>query len=144
VVPVVLAIGACDLKPAPKKQAQAKPAAASPAAAATPAAVPATAVAPASPNADTGAQACLEVGVRVSDIMIASATDAVLRAQYEQARSDIVRATAQSCMNGKWDAALRGCFLAAKTQPELDACKGRVPAPAPAPTPTSALGPTRG
>lgn len=131
VIPIALAIGACDLKPAPKKKPQAAAAPAAPAAAAPvvpPAPRPAaiTAVAPASADADVRAQACLEVGVRVADIMIASATDAVLKAQYEQARSDVVRATANSCTNGQWDAALRQCFLNARTQPEVDACKGRV------------------
>lgn len=140
VIPVVLAIGACDLKPAPKKKPQAA------AAAVAPVTAPAvTAVAPARPSADAGPQACLEVGVRVADILIASATDAVLKAQYEQARADTVRATAASCTAGQWDATLRGCFLAAKTQPEIDACKGRVRAPGTpgAPVPTM-MPPTRG
>jgi hypothetical protein len=131
VIPIALAIGACDLKPAPKKKPQAAPAAAAAAPGVPPAPGPAaiTAVAPASADADVRAQACLEVGVRVADIMIASATDAVLKAQYEQARSDTVRATATSCTTGQWDAALRQCFLSARTQPEVDACKGRVRAP---------------
>jgi hypothetical protein len=135
VIPVALAIGACDLKPAPKKKPQAAATAPAAAAATAPVVPPAprpaaiTAVAPASADADVRAEACLQVGVRVADIMIASATDAVLKAQYEQARTDVVRATANSCTNGQWDAALRQCFLNARTQPEVDACKGRVRAP---------------
>ena len=147
VIPIVFAIGACDLKPAPKK----KPAAAAAAAAAAAVAPALTAVAPARASGDLGPQSCNEVGVRVADIMIASATDAVLKAQYEQARADTVRATAASCTNGQWDATLRQCFLTAKTQPEIDACKGRVRAPgtpgAPAPTlvpAPAAPAPTRG
>jgi hypothetical protein len=79
----------------------------------------------------------MQVAVRVANLVVASATDALLRAQYEQARSDTVRATAEACVKNRWDADLRRCFLTASTQPELDACKARAPG-------TATSRPTRG
>lgn len=115
---IVLVIGACDLKPAPKKQ----PAAAPPVAAAP-------APAPAAAGDDLG-KACMDVGVRIAEVLIASATEPTLKAQYEQARADIVRSSSEACVRGKWDAELRRCFLTASTQPQLDACNARAPGPA--------------
>jgi hypothetical protein len=122
---VIGVTGACDLKPTPRKQPE--PAAAS-------AQVPAPASAAADP--DNAAQACMQIGARVADLTVTSAPDAVARAQFEQARADTVRAIAEACLRGKWDAGLRRCFLAASTQPEVDACKARAPAGA-RPTPGS-------
>ena len=68
--------------------------------------------------------------MRVASIIAASAADAVLKAQYEQARADTVRSTAEACMRGKWDAEVRQCFLTASTLPAIDACKTRAPGPA--------------
>lgn len=119
VLGIVLVIGACDLKPAPKKKAV-------PAAAAAPAPAPG---APGGAPEDLG-QACMQIGVRVADVLVASAADAVLKAQYEQERANTVRSTAEACMRGKWDAELRRCFLAAATQPQIDACNARAPGPA--------------
>ncbi len=117
------ALGACDLRPAPRKQAE-------PAAAAAPATAAAPAPAPATAGANDLAGACMQIGIRVADVLIASAADAVLKAQYEQARTDTVRSTAEACMRGQWDAGLRQCFLTASTQPQLDACNARAPGPA--------------
>jgi hypothetical protein len=122
---IVLVIGACDLKPAPKKKAE--PAAA--AAPAVPSPSPAPAPAPAQAESEDLARACMQIGVKVADVLISSAADAVLKAQYEQARADTVRSTAEACMRGKWDVSLRRCFLAATTQPEVDACNARAPGP---------------
>ena len=72
----------------------------------------------------------MAVAVRVANVVVASATDAVLKAQYEQARADTVRSTAEACMRGKWDDSLRQCFLTASTQAQLDACSARAPGPA--------------
>jgi hypothetical protein len=87
----------------------------------------------------------MEIGVRVANIVVANAADAVLKAQLEGERGNTVRSVAEACMRGKWDAGLRRCFLTATTQPQLDACNARAPAPAPAPAPGQAPGqPTRG
>jgi hypothetical protein len=91
---------------------------------------PGTPPGPAGSDAEDLAQACMRIGIKVADVLIASAADAVLKAQYEQARSDTIRSTAEACMRGKWDAALRGCFLAATSQPQIDACNARAPGPA--------------
>jgi hypothetical protein len=119
---VVLALAACDLKPSPRKQ---------PAAATAPAAAPA-APAPAATTTDPDdlTQACRQIGIQVANVMVASATDAVAKAQYEQARADTVRATAEACMRARWDAPIRQCFLSASTQSELAACSARAPGPA--------------
>jgi len=96
--------------------------------------------APAAAAADTDnlAQACMQIGVRVANITVTSAPDAVARSQFEQARADSVRSIAEACMRGKWDPGLRRCFLTASTQPEIDACDARAPAGAAArPTPGS-------
>jgi hypothetical protein len=69
------------------------------------------------------------VGIRIAEVLIATTADPGLKASYEQDRTNIVRSTAQSCINGKWDEALRACFMAAKTQEEVNTCKGRVRAP---------------
>jgi hypothetical protein len=144
---IVLVIGACELKPAPKQQPQAPAAATGTAAAGAPAPPPAPApgsgAAPApAPAVPAGApedlgQACMQIGVRVAGIMIASATDPVMKAQLEQARADTVRSTAEACVRGKWDADVRRCFLTASSQAEITACSARTPGPA-------ASKPTRG
>lgn len=96
-----------------------------------PAPTPAPAPAPPPPAADADpAQSCMQIGIRVAGLLIANATDPVLRAQYEQARADTVRSTAEACMRGKWDAEVRQCFLTASTLPAIDACKTRAPGPA--------------
>lgn len=144
-VGLVLVLVACDHKPAPKKQPiVAKAVMSAPAPVGAPA--PGTAAAPTAPavkltpapagGADgVAAEACLQIGIRIADLAIASATDA-MKAQLEQARTDIVRSSAEACTKGAWDAEVRGCFLTAKTLQDLDACKLRVP-PTP-PTPPAA------
>lgn len=157
---VLISLGACEHKPAPRQKAAAPAAAAAKAptaagggvnpgakaapgaanaatAGANPAAAgvnPAPAGAPGAAGAEAGgenvAQSCMQVGVRVADLIVASAGDAVMKAQLEQARADTVRSTAEACMRGKWDAGLRQCFLAASTRAELDACSARAPGPA--------------
>jgi len=157
---IVLVIGACDHKPAPKTKPE-------PAAAAAPAPAPAVtaerppapgtpgapaAPRPAAPAPAPGAaaaaaaeplspaemgKACMEVAVRVANVLAASATDALLKAQYEQARADTVRSVAEACMRNRWDDGVRRCFLAASTQADVDACNARAPG-------TPAGRPTRG
>jgi hypothetical protein len=130
---LVLVIGACDLKPAPRKKVDPAAAAAAPVpapGAQAPGAQAPGAQALGAQAPEDPAQACMQVGVRVADVLVASAADAVLRAQFEQERANTVRSTAEAGMRGEWDAALRQCFLTAATQPQLDACKARAPGPA--------------
>jgi len=138
---IVLVIGACDHKPAPKQQQAAAAPTPAPASATVTAPAPAPAPAPTpTPTpapGDDSAQACMEIGVRAANILVANAPDAQAKAQFEQARTDIVRATAQSCMKNKWDAELRQCFLSAASQAQFDACSARAPGAA-------ASKPTRG
>ena len=152
-------IAACDFKPAPKTKREPAPGtasvvsptpapAAAPARAPTPTAPTPTPAAPAGPipvppappgvaDLDDPGQACMQLAVRVANIFIASAEDASQRAQYEQARADTVRTTAQACVRNTWDKEMRRCFFAASTRAELDACNARAPG-----QPTSR--PTRG
>lgn len=150
---IVLVIGACDLKPAPKKKPQTAtvtaaapgttpgtapaavptppptvptPPTGAPAAATPPAAPPA--VTPAVPTGDLElAQGCMQVAVRVANLIVSTATDAVLKAQYQQERANMVRAVAEACTRSKWDASVRQCFLTASTRAQLDACNARAP-----------------
>jgi len=147
-----IGLGACDHKPAPKQKPAAAAAApgTAPAGGTVPAAPPAGGTAPVAPSAPPAgagvapggeapvpgaegvgavAQACMQIGVRVADLLVASAGDAVMKAQLEQARADTVRSTAEACMRGKWDAELRQCFLTATTRAALDACSARAPGP---------------
>jgi hypothetical protein len=146
---IVLVLGACDLKPAPKKQPQPAvattatapaPGAAAPAPplppAAPPPGAPTPGQAPASPAVVTPAvpagdlelaQGCMQVAVRVANLIVSTAPDAVLKAQYEQERANMVRAVAEGCTRSKWEPDLRQCFLAASTREQLDACNARAP-----------------
>jgi hypothetical protein len=152
VLSLSIGIGACEHKPAPKQKPTAAAAANVPGAAggAAPAAAPtaptganpAAAVQPAQPTptiapvpagveggAENVAQTCMQIGVKIADVLVAGAGDAAMKAALEQARADTVRSTAEACMKGKWDAELRQCFLAAKTRAELDICSARAPGP---------------
>lgn len=135
-VGILFVIGACELRPAPKQDRGAAKAADATQPGGAAALPPAAAPAP-TPPAGGGAQqlddelgrACMEIGVRIAEVLVSTAGDDQLRARYEQERSTVVRATAEACMRGRWDATLRGCFLAAKNAADLDACNARAPGP---------------
>lgn len=147
---VLIAIaGACDLQPAPKKAPpSATPAVTPPAATPNmPAAVPgdagvalAVGDAPAAPKAPADAMdvtdRCLTLGAHVADVLLNEASDPSKKAALIQDRAKIVRRTAESCTRDAWNEPLISCYLAAKTQVTLQAC--RKPEPAPAAPPAGA------
>ncbi len=141
---VLLALaGACDLQPPPKKV----PAAATPSP--PPAAVPSRD--PALPGLDAGvagdaapapldamevSDRCVELGSHVAEVMISEAEDASKKSVLVQDRARIVRRTAESCTRDAWSTELITCYLAAKTQATLQACRKPDPQP---PKPTRVL-----
>ena len=141
---VLIAIaGACDLQPPPKKAPPtATPAATPPVADPNaPVAVSADAGvavavsdAPAAPKAPADAMdvsdRCLTLGTHVADVLLAEASDPSKKAALIQDRAKIVRRTAESCTRDAWNEPLISCYLAAKTQVTLQACRKPEPAPA--------------
>lgn len=143
---VLIAIaGACDLQPPPKKAPPAASPPTSPTAATpNPPSLPpsdagvAVAIGDAAAGARPPADAmevtdrCVQLGSHVAEVLIAEAEDPSKKSVLVQDRAKIVRRTAESCTRDAWSAELIGCYMAAKTQAKLTACrKPDVPAPAP-------------
>ncbi len=130
---VLLAIaGACDLQPPPKKAPPAATPAPSPAAVTPrePALPPLDAgiaavgdAAPAPPDAMEVSDRCVQLGSHVAEVLISEAEDASKKSVLIQDRAKIVRRTAESCTRDGWNAQLIGCYMAAKTQATLQACR---------------------
>lgn len=152
---VLIAIAsACDLQPAPKKAPPAATPAATPPIATpnAPAGVPADAGvaiavgdAPAAPKPPADAMdvtdRCVTLGTHVADVLLSEASDPSKKAALIQDRAKIVRRTAESCTRDAWNEALIGCYLGAKTQVKLQACRKPDPTPAAAPPLPSGTGP---
>lgn len=97
---------ACDHRPAERTQAP-PPVATGDAAAVAP---------------PVGDDPCMQVGVNVAEVIIASVTDPTQKAAYEQERTKMVKRFSDNCRREKWPPNIQGCFLAAKTQAAIDAC----------------------
>jgi hypothetical protein len=69
-----------------------------------------------------GDDVCLQIGAKITEIIIASTTDPTQKAAYDQERTKLVKRFSENCTNEKWPDAIRACFLAAKTSPEIEAC----------------------
>ncbi|MBA3453200.1 MAG: hypothetical protein H0T42_08920 [Deltaproteobacteria bacterium] len=143
---VLIAIaGACDLKPPPKKvppvSSQVTPPSFSnpnqptmpPGDAGVPVAVADAAAGPRPPaDAMEVTEQCVQLGSHVAEVLIAEAEDPSKKSVLVQDRAKIVRRTAESCTRDGWSSELIGCYLAAKTQAKLTACrKPDVAAPEP-------------
>lgn len=135
---VPLLLGACDLKPPPKKQAPAAEPAAppQPGPAAAPATPPPTAAqGSGAPGAPTPApqpevsQPCLDVSAHIASVMIAETTDPSQRASLEQEKTKIIRRSAEACTRDAWPDAARACFQQATTVPALQECGKQLKAP---------------
>jgi hypothetical protein len=120
---------ACDHKPAPRPEpAQPPPA---------PTQLADAGAAPQDPFADASLQLaridvspqCMEVGVRIADVMISTTTDPSQKAALEQDRAKLVRRTAETCSRDAWSDAARTCFLRATTQEQLQECGRNLRAP---------------
>ena len=136
---ILFVLAACELQPAPKVP---------PPAPAPTTAVPATppgdagvavvadaAPAPSPPAAAEVSNPCLETGAHVAQVLVDSAKDPAVKAQYEQARDKIVRATAEACTKQAWSEDARRCFVSAKVENDLRACEKKFPPPGPPPPP---------
>jgi len=150
VVLIALA-GACEHKPAPKRNppVQAPPTAAEPAAQVPvpptpPPPVPADAgvavaiadAVAAPPDAMVVSDRCVELGSHVAEVLIQEATDPSQKAAYTQDRARIVRRTAEGCTRDAWTEKTIACFMAGKTSAAMQACRKQEPvAPRPPPPP---------
>lgn len=117
---------ACELQPPPKPQP------------APPPPVPAAAPADAAPAGDARqklevSQACIDLGVHVAELLIASKLDPAERGIYEQQRTQIVRGTAEACTSQHWSDTQMRCYTDAKSEPALRDCETKYPPPGSAP-----------
>jgi len=131
----LLLLAACELQPAPRRQAPAAQTPPTPAPA--PAAAPADAAVVAMPPRIETTKQCIDVGVHVAEVLINSA-DPAQRGVIANERERIVKATAEACTTQAWSDDAAKCYLAANTQPQLKACETKFTPPRPR-TPT---GPT--
>jgi hypothetical protein len=92
-----------------------------------------SAAAPADAAASDVSNACVETGAHIAQVLIDSEQDPGTKAQYEQARSKIVRATAEACTKQTWSDDKRRCFDTTKTEADIRACEKKFPQPAPQP-----------
>ncbi len=140
---VLLALAAaCDLQPPPK---QAPPAPTTPAPAVAPSepalpaldagvAAPVGDAAPTPPDAMEVSDRCVRLGSHVAEVMINEAEDPSKKSVLVQDRARIVRRTAEGCTRDAWNEKLISCYMAAKTQATLQACRKpdvRPPPPSP-------------
>lgn len=113
---VLLALAACDFRPAPPKPAP-QPA---------PASTPVIDAAPAPPP---GSDACLDVGAHVGELWVATATDAAQKALYEQERTKTVKKMSDACTRDAWSDVARSCYMKAQKWLELEACSSLIKVP---------------
>jgi hypothetical protein len=136
-------LAACEIQPAPRKQAEPPPP--------PPSAMPPAPVADAAVIADAGIDAppaiqisaeCLEVGVKLAQVFIDSAGDPAQKSIAEQERSNVTRKTGEVCTTGRWSENARKCYLATKTPADIKKCEMKyTPPPAPPPPPPKGAGP---
>lgn len=117
---VVMLLFACDHRPPPPK--------------ANVADVPSVDAAP----VPAGDDVCLQIGAKIAEIIISATTDATQKAAYEQERTKLVKRFSDNCKAESWPDAIRGCFLAAKTSADIEACSRDLAKLQPATPPSSA------
>ena len=125
---MLLLLAACDHKPAPSPTQTPAPAVTADAAGGLVAV----------PSGDT----CMQIGTNIAEIIIAATADPQQKAAYEQERAKMVKRFSDNCQRESWSDATKGCFLAAKTQADVDACSRELAKtrPAPPPPPPTAAG----
>jgi hypothetical protein len=139
----MLLLAACELEPAPKpgKAPPQPPPAAAPTPAPTPpppppAPTPTPAPTP-NPNPTPAPpppveDACTKAAVRYVEIGIAEAKDPQLKQNLEIERARTVLRIEKGCRDQKWSEDITGCYVAAKTTPDLLVCTKKLqPAPPP-------------
>ena len=146
---IVVALGACELQPPPKKQAEPaqeaqpqaqKPVEAPPQPTPPPPAPPpeagsgAGSAAAAPPKIEITAP-CMEVAAKLAQVFIDGQTDPAQKSIAEQARADMTRKMGEACTVQPWSEGARKCYLAAKNEAGIRACEKKFPAPQPPPKP---------
>jgi hypothetical protein len=149
-------LAACELQPPPKQQA-APPAPVpaqqpAPPPAAPPPVIEGSAAGAGSAGAGSGSAApkieisapCLEVGAKIAQVFIDSATDTAHRTVLEQERANMTRKTGEACTTQSWSDQARACYLGTKTPADIKACETKFTPPPGAPpagaTPPAAAG----
>jgi hypothetical protein len=135
-LPIVL-LAACELQPPPPRQATPPAPAAAPVEAPSPRPTGAPAAAPGVAPMEISKQ-CMDIGVHVAGVIVASATDPAQRGVLEQERTRIVRATAEACTTQRWSEDAAKCFLATRNQAEIKDCESKHTAPPPPAAPPAA------
>ena len=121
----IAVVAACDLQP-PPKQAPAPPPPATPAAPATPADASIMAVlADAAPVTDE----CENIAVHITQVVIDSMKDAVLKANYEHDKPAVVLGFAQACTSQAWSKDAKQCYMDAKAEADVRVCEKKFPPP---------------
>jgi hypothetical protein len=128
-----LLLAACDLQP-PKRERE-RPVAATKPTEAAPAPSPPPTPTPA--PAEASSEECLAVAAHIVERVIANASDAQ-RPAFEQDKTRSVRNAATTCTTNKWSEEIRGCFLKAMAEQEIENCAKQLPAPTPRPAPAPA------
>jgi hypothetical protein len=143
---IVIALGACELQPPPKKQAEpaqeAQPQVQKPVEA-PPQPTPPPPPPEAGSGTGSGAVApkieitapCMEVAAKLAQVFIDGQTDPAQKSIAEQARADMTRKMGEACTVQPWSEGARKCYLAAKNEAAIRACEKKFPAPQPPPKP---------
>jgi hypothetical protein len=79
----------------------------------------------------TGDDPCLQVGVKIAELIIAATEDPTQKAAYEQDRTKLVKRFSDNCKRDNWPDVARTCFLGAKSTADIEACSRALPRPAP-------------
>ncbi|HEY1557984.1 MAG TPA: hypothetical protein VGF94_24310 [Kofleriaceae bacterium] len=131
----LIAAGACELEPPPKKHAaQVEPAPAQPRAPTPVIGAGSGAGSGSGTGSGTGSgsaahdisDACMQAGVHFADVWINEAQNAQDKAALEQERTLLVRRTALGCTQQAWSDEARACVETAKTRAEMTACEKRI------------------
>jgi hypothetical protein len=78
---------------------------------------------PETPSETTGEDAvCRELGRHVTDVLIASATEATLKATYEHDRETIARGVVDACVKQRWSKATIECYRATHDEAAVRTC----------------------
>jgi hypothetical protein len=101
-----LVLVACDHRPAPPQEKGLVPVAA---------ATPGPPIAP-------GDDGCMQIAIKLTEIIISATADPTQKAAYEQERTKLVRRFAENCKTDKWPDATRSCFMAAKSPQDIEVC----------------------
>lgn len=118
---------ACDHRPAPRQE--------------PPPAQPAVVIdagSAAAPTQPPAGDACVQVGAKIAEIIIANTPDPTQKAAYEQERTKLVKRFAENCEKDQWPDKVRTCFLAAKIPADIEVCSRDLVKPAPPPPPPPA------